>query len=64
MGSRDDRISARRRAYPKPSPHAGGTPVATVGAMVEVRKTDFFARWLDDLRDIQARARTLSEETP
>lgn len=25
--------------------------------MVEVRKTDLFARWLDDLRDIQARAR-------
>ena len=25
--------------------------------MVEVRKTDVFARWLDDLRDIQARAR-------
>ena len=25
--------------------------------MVEVRKTDVFARWLDDLLDIQARAR-------
>jgi len=25
--------------------------------MVEVRKTDLFASWLDDLRDIQARAR-------
>jgi probable addiction module antidote protein/putative addiction module killer protein len=25
--------------------------------MVEVRKTDVFSRWLDDLRDIQARAR-------
>lgn len=25
--------------------------------MVEVRKTDLFARWLDDLRDVQARAR-------
>jgi putative addiction module killer protein len=25
--------------------------------MVEVRKTDLFERWLDDLRDIQARAR-------
>ena len=28
--------------------------------MVEVRKTDVFARWLDDLRDIQARARVLA----
>lgn len=25
--------------------------------MVEVRKTDLFARWLDGLRDIRARAR-------
>ena len=25
--------------------------------MVEVRKTDVFARWLDELRDTQARAR-------
>lgn len=25
--------------------------------MIEIRKTDLFARWLDDLRDIQARAR-------
>ena len=25
--------------------------------MVEVRKTDLFARWLDNLRDVQARAR-------
>ena len=31
--------------------------MATVGVVVEVRKTDVFARWLDDLRDIQARAR-------
>jgi putative addiction module killer protein len=28
--------------------------------VVEVRKTDVFARWLDDLRDIQARARVLA----
>jgi putative addiction module killer protein len=27
--------------------------------MVEVRRTDLFARWLDDLRDIRARARVL-----
>ena len=25
--------------------------------MIEIRKTDLFAQWLDDLRDIQARAR-------
>jgi putative component of toxin-antitoxin plasmid stabilization module len=25
--------------------------------MVEVRQTNLFARWLDNLRDIQARAR-------
>jgi len=25
--------------------------------MIEIRKTDVFARWLDDLRDIRARAR-------
>jgi len=27
--------------------------------MIEVRKTDVFARWLDGLRDIRARARIL-----
>jgi len=26
---------------------------------VEIRKTDLFAKWLDDLRDIQAKARVL-----
>ncbi len=26
-------------------------------AVVEIRKTDLFARWLDGLRDLQARAR-------
>lgn len=25
--------------------------------MIEIRKTDLFARWLDDLRDLRARAR-------
>ena len=25
--------------------------------MIEIRKTDVFARWLDGLRDVQARAR-------
>ena len=28
-------------------------------AMVEIRKTDLFANWLDNLRDIQAKARVL-----
>lgn len=27
--------------------------------MVEIRKTDLFAMWLDNLRDIQAKARVL-----
>lgn len=27
--------------------------------MIEIRKTENFARWLDSLRDIQARARVL-----
>jgi putative addiction module killer protein len=27
--------------------------------VIEIRKTDVFARWLDGLRDIQARARIL-----
>jgi putative addiction module killer protein len=27
--------------------------------MVEIRKTDLFAKWLDDLRDIRAKARVL-----
>jgi putative addiction module killer protein len=27
--------------------------------MIEIRKTDLFAHWLDDLRDIQAKARVL-----
>ncbi len=28
--------------------------------MVEIRKTNLFARWLDDLKDLQARARIQS----
>jgi putative addiction module killer protein len=28
--------------------------------VVEIRKTDLFARWLDGLRDLQARARILA----
>lgn len=27
--------------------------------MIEIRKTELFAKWLDNLRDIQARARVL-----
>jgi len=28
--------------------------------MVDIKKTDVYARWLDDLRDIRARARVLA----
>lgn len=28
-------------------------------AMIEIRKTELFAAWLDNLRDIQAKARVL-----
>lgn len=28
--------------------------------MIEVRKTEVFVRWLDDLRDVRARARVLA----
>ncbi len=28
--------------------------------MIEIRKTDFFAKWLDGLHDIRARARILA----
>lgn len=27
--------------------------------MVEIRKTELFGRWIDDLRDVKARARIL-----
>jgi len=30
---------------------------ATLGVMIEIRKTELFAKWIDDLRDIRARAR-------
>jgi putative component of toxin-antitoxin plasmid stabilization module len=30
--------------------------------MIEIRKTDLFANWLNDLRDIQAKARALPQE--
>jgi putative addiction module killer protein len=30
---------------------------ATVWAMIEIRKTETFARWIDNLRDVRARAR-------
>lgn len=32
----------------------------TLGEVIEVRKTEFFVRWLDGVRDIQARARVLA----
>jgi putative addiction module killer protein len=31
--------------------------MATVQPMLEIRKTTIFSRWIDDLRDIRARAR-------
>ncbi|MFT3931156.1 MAG: type II toxin-antitoxin system RelE/ParE family toxin [Spongiibacteraceae bacterium] len=31
--------------------------MATIMTTMEIRKTDFFAQWLDALRDLQARAR-------
>ena len=33
--------------------------VATIQVMIEVRKTDDFAKWLDALNDMRARARIL-----
>ena len=33
--------------------------MATIRIMLEVRKTDVFAKWLDTLNDIRARARIL-----
>ena len=33
--------------------------MATMQLMIEVRKTDVFAKWLDTLNDIRARARIL-----
>lgn len=35
----------------------GCSRLDTVGGVIEIRKTDVFARWLDGLRDIRARAR-------
>lgn len=32
-------------------------PVGYIGYMIEIRKTELFATWLDGLRDMQARAR-------
>ena len=29
-------------------------------AVIEIRKTELFARWLDDLKDVKARARVLA----
>ena len=28
--------------------------------MIEIRKTEYFARWIDDLRDLRGRARILA----
>ena len=34
--------------------------MATIGHMIEIRKTDAYVLWLDGLRDIKARARVLA----
>jgi putative addiction module killer protein len=34
-------------------------PEGYTSSMIEIRKTELFAKWLDNLRDIQARARVL-----
>lgn len=33
---------------------------ATLGGIIEVRKTEVYVKWLDGLRDIRARARVLA----
>ncbi len=35
-------------------------PIGYNRGMIEIRKTDVFAKWLDGLKDIQARARILA----
>jgi len=30
--------------------------------MIEIRKTEFFARWLDELRDIQAKSASSDQD--
>ena len=35
-------------------------PVGYITAMIEICKTEYFAKWLDGLRDIRARARVLA----
>lgn len=32
--------------------------------MTEIRKTDLFAKWIDDLTDVKARARILVKRRP
>jgi putative addiction module killer protein len=61
IGSRSLRhlLTTTPRTMPGPIRHGltERSREATVNQMVDVRKTDVFARWLDDLRDIRARAR-------
>lgn len=35
-------------------------PAGYITVMVEIRKTEYFAKWIDGLRDIRARARVLA----
>ena len=34
-------------------------PMGYNNFMIEIRKTDLFAKWIDDLKDVKARARIL-----
>ena len=34
--------------------------LATIDLMIEIRKTDVYAKWLDGLLDVRARARILA----
>jgi len=61
--------AAQRRTPPEPSPYFRirvGNPAltrcsqwATMQKMVEIRKTEHFAKWIDSLSDTRARARVL-----
>lgn len=48
---------ARRRSAQPGVTLTGCSPKATLAGVIELRKTERFARWLDDLRDVRGRAR-------
>ena len=49
----------RRRAVDGPAGLTDMWPVGYSSGMLEVRRTEVYARWLDGLRDVRARARVL-----